>query len=69
MNFHQEESAMADSKHKGKHQKHETVKPGKGRKDELTDKDLDQASGGTGLKLDGIEGESSNIKQQGWIEV
>jgi hypothetical protein len=68
MHIHEEEQAMADSKHKGKHQKHETAKPGKGTKDELTDNDLEQASGG-GLKIDGVAGESADDQHQSWIEV
>ena len=37
---------MSDEKKKGKHHEKETMKPGKSRKDELSDKDLDKASGG-----------------------
>lgn len=42
------------------------------KKDELTEKDLEGVSGGavdTYLILDGIQGESSDDKPQGWIEV
>ncbi len=59
---------MADTKHKGKHHQHETTRPGKGRKDELTDKDLEKASGG-GLPLDGIQGESLDVSHKDWIEI
>jgi len=37
---------MADKKKHGKHHNQETIKPGKAKKDELSEKDLDQASGG-----------------------
>ena len=37
---------MSDEKKKGKHHGQETVKQGKPRKDELSEKDLDKASGG-----------------------
>lgn len=37
---------MVEDKKKGKHHEQEAVKHGKGRKDELSDKDLDKASGG-----------------------
>ena len=44
---------MAIIKKKGKHHEQETIKPGKGKKDELSEKDLEKASGGgTFLKLD-----------------
>ena len=39
---------MSKDKKKGKHHDQETIKPGKGRKDELSEKDLDQATGGSG---------------------
>ena len=39
---------MSVEKKKGKHHEQETIKPGKGRKDELSEKDLDKASGGGG---------------------
>lgn len=37
---------MADEKKKGKHREQESIKHGKGKKGELSDKDLDKASGG-----------------------
>lgn len=39
---------MPVEKKKGKHNEKETVKPGKSRKDELSEKELDKASGGGG---------------------
>jgi len=39
---------MAVEKHKGKHQQKETVKPGHSKKAELSDKDLDKITGGSG---------------------
>ena len=39
---------MAIIKKKGKHHEQETIKPGKSRKDELSEKDLEKASGGGG---------------------
>lgn len=42
------------------------------KKDELTEKDLEGVSGGAFdayLNLDGIKGESTDDKPQGWIEV
>ena len=37
---------MANQKKKGKHTEHQTIKPGKSKKDEISDKDLDKVSGG-----------------------
>lgn len=37
---------MVNEKKKGKHHEQETIKPGKNRKEELSEKDLDKASGG-----------------------
>ena len=51
-NFNEEESRMSDQKKKGKHHEQETIKPGKSRKDELSEKDLDKASGGGYIKID-----------------
>ena len=39
---------MADEKRKGKHHEQQTIKPVKGRKDELSEKDLDKAAGAGG---------------------
>jgi hypothetical protein len=45
-NFEKEETPMADKKKQGKHHDQETIKPGKAKKDEISDKDLEKASGG-----------------------
>ena len=46
---------MSDGKKKGKHHEQETVKPGKSKKDELSEKDLDKASGGgSWLEIDKV---------------
>ena len=37
---------MADDKKKGPHHDQEIIKPGKGEKEEIAEKDLDKASGG-----------------------
>jgi len=52
---------MADSKHKKKDHDQATIKPAKGRKDELSEKDLEKASGGIG-------GESQDTGHEKWIE-
>ena len=49
-NFHEEGATVAVIKKKGKHHEQESIKPGKSRKDELSEKDLDKASGGGTLK-------------------
>jgi hypothetical protein len=52
---------MSEQKKKGKHT-HETIKPGKGRRDELSEKDLEKAAGG------GIAGESTDDKHKDWAD-
>ena len=48
MNFNEEGASMPEQKNKGKHHEKETTKPGKNRKEELSEKELDKASGGGG---------------------
>lgn len=50
-NLDEEETLMADEKNEGKHHEQETIKPVKGQKDELAEKDLDKASGGGWVEL------------------
>ena len=59
---------MAGSKHKRKHHDQETIKPGKGRKDELSEKDLDKASGGVGGS-GGTSGIAGIGLQEKWINL
>jgi len=47
---------MADEKDKAIEKDQETIKPAGGRKDELSEKDLDQASGGFTVKREQFPG-------------